>query len=237
MIDWRRLTVITFHVAPRLEPIDQATITSGHHDDTPTTSDVAALEPRVIARQVPLPSRFDSHGARLLPIDATGGEAEAHDREHQRTDVRGSPGRRAPAPQPLSADARFIRPRMIAIERSRSWRHSQRKPSASSVFHGFCTWSSGRSARKLPGIDHTSTAATRKDAASTKNGSENAAISSSEPSGGPMNVLAMNSALHMRPLAFSNWSASTIDGMNVWPQLSRSTSAVPSSNVAINSMR
>ena len=56
--------------------------------------------------------------------------------------------------EPLSVDARFMNPRMMHIDRSRSLAHSQRKPSFSSVFHGACTWSSGRSARKLPGIDH-----------------------------------------------------------------------------------
>ena len=71
-------------------------------------------------------------------------------------------------------------PRMIAIERKESLAHSHRKPSASSVFHGACTWSSGRSARKLPGIDHINTAATKNDAASTKNGNENAAINNRE---------------------------------------------------------
>ena len=63
MIDWRRLTVITFHVAPRVAPMVHRIITTGHHDDRPTRIDVAALEPSVIARHVPLPNRFDIHGA------------------------------------------------------------------------------------------------------------------------------------------------------------------------------
>ena len=36
--------------------------------------------------------------------------------------------------------------------------------------------------------------------------------SSNEPSGGPTNVLAITSMLHMRPLAFSSWSTRTIVG-------------------------
>ena len=52
-----------------------------------------------------------------------------------------------------------------------------------------------------------------------------------------MNVLATVSMLHMRPLARSRCSGATMDGMNVWPALSRSTSAEPSSTVATSSNR
>src|SRR4051812_3646481 len=67
MIAWRRLTVMTFHVAPSAATTAKSTITIGHHDDNPTNSETSALEPSVIARHVPLPSRFDIRGARLLP--------------------------------------------------------------------------------------------------------------------------------------------------------------------------
>ena len=47
-----------------------------------------------------------------------------------------------------------------------------------------------------------------------------------------MNVLATISVLHIRPFAFSNWSVWTIEGMNVWAELSYNTSAIPISSVA-----
>ncbi|CAB4818419.1 unannotated protein [freshwater metagenome] len=94
---------------------------------------------------------------------------------------------------------------------------------------------SGRTARNAPGIIATSAAAAKNDPASMKNGIENAANSSNEPIGGPMNVLATDSTAHIRPLARSRCSGGTIDGMNVCPQLSRSTSAHPINNVASSS--
>lgn len=129
---------------------------------------------------------------------------------------------------------------MIAIERSRWLPHSQRTPSFRSVRHeaaGASAARSGCSARNEPGMSATSAAATKNEVASTKNGTENAARSSSEPIGGPMNVLATDSMLHIRPFARSRCSGATIDGMNVCPQLSRSTSAEPNSNVASSSNR
>src|SRR6187200_2246710 len=119
MIDCRRLTVITFHVAPRLDPINQATITSGHHDNTPTNSDVAALEPRVSAKQVPLPSRFDSHGARLLPIAPPAAKPNPMIVNTSGPMLRISWAKRT-STEPLSVDAMFINPRMMHIERSKS---------------------------------------------------------------------------------------------------------------------
>src|SRR5512132_1774923 len=61
MIDCRKLTVITFHVAPRVAPMPYRTITIPQCDDSPTRKETTALEPSVIARQVPLPRRFDIH--------------------------------------------------------------------------------------------------------------------------------------------------------------------------------
>jgi hypothetical protein len=136
MIDWRRLTVITFHVAPSVVPIAHSNITTGHHDDSPTSTDVAALDPSVIARHVPLPSRFDIQGARLLPIAAPPAMPNPMIVNTNGPTLRISWANRT-STAPLSVDARFIRPRMMAIERSKSLAHSQRKPSASSVFHGF----------------------------------------------------------------------------------------------------
>ncbi len=52
-----------------------------------------------------------------------------------------------------------------------------------------------------------------------------------------MNWLATLSALHIRPLAFSSWLVSTMAGRIVWAELSRSTSAMPSSNVASSTTR
>ena len=128
-------------------------------------------------------------------------------------------------------------PRMMAIGRSRLCPHSQRKPSASSTRHGLVSRVSWPSGRNVPGIRNTSAAATKNDAASRKNGSENATASRSDPSGGPANWLATPSALHIRPLAFSSWLLSTRAGIIVWPELSRSTSAMPSSNVASSTIR
>ncbi len=126
----------------------------------------------------------------------------------------------------------FINPRMIAIDLSKGLCQSHFTPSASSERHELGAESSGRSARKIPGIRATRAAAMKKDAASTKKGRENMAISSSEPMGGPMKVLATASALHMRPLARSRCSGATSAGMIVCPQLSRNTSAQPRSKVA-----
>ena len=187
-----------------------------------------------MARQVPLPSRFDIHGATLLPMAKPAANPNPMTVKTSGPMPRTS-WAKSTSTEPLRVDAKFINPRMIAIERSRSLAHNQRKPSASSRRQCACTWSSGRSARNVPGIAATRAAAAKNDAASTKKGSENATSSSNEPSGGPTKVLAMTSALHIRPLAFSSWSTSTIDGMNVCPQLSRSTSAVPSSKVATSS--
>ena len=55
------------------------------------------------------------------------------------------------------------------------------------------------------------------------------------PTTGPTKVLATSSALHMRPLACSRSDAVDEAGMIVCPQLSRSTSAMPSSKVATSS--
>ncbi len=77
-----------------------------------------------------------------------------------------------------------------------------------------------------------SAADTANVAASAKNGRLNDTAISSAPSGGPMNVLATSSALHIRPFAFSRCSVWTIEGMNVWAELSYSTSAIPISSVA-----
>ena len=101
---------------------------------------------------------------------------------------------------PLTFEARFIKPRMIANERSRWLPHNQRTPSFSSARQDAAAPPCSRSgwwARNEPGISATSAAATKKEPASTKNGAENAA-SSSEPIGGPMNVLATDSMLHIR---------------------------------------
>lgn len=63
MIVWRRLTVITFHVLLSTVPSANSTPVSGHHDDRPTSTPITAPEPNVSARQVPLPSVRDIHGA------------------------------------------------------------------------------------------------------------------------------------------------------------------------------
>src|SRR5450432_1221847 len=111
MIDWRRLTVITFQLAPSVEPTAHATITNGHHDNTPTTSDIAALEPRVIAKQVPLPNRFDIHGAMLLPIAAPTAKPNPMIVKTNGPTLRISCANSTNT-DPLRADARFMNPRM-----------------------------------------------------------------------------------------------------------------------------
>ena len=134
----------------------------------------------------------------------------------------------------------FIRPRMMAIERSRRMAPqpahallqfgAPRRPRSSSP--------SGCSARNDAGDEPPPAPRPRRTSRRRRRtAAENATSSSSEPIGGPMNVLATDSMLHMRPFARSRCSGSTIDGMNVWPQLSRSTSAQPSSSVASSSSR
>ena len=63
MIDWRRLTVITFHVEPNKTPTASNAPVSGHHELSPTANCTTAEEPNVNARQVPLPRFLDNHGA------------------------------------------------------------------------------------------------------------------------------------------------------------------------------
>ena len=81
----------------------------------------------------------------------------------------------------------------------------------------------------------TSPAATAKDPASKRKGRAKVIERRKLPTTGPTKVLATSSALHMRPLAFSRSEVSTRLGMIVCPQLSRSTSAMPSSRVATSS--
>ena len=52
---------------------------------------------------------------------------------------------------------------------------------------------------------NTIAAATKKVAASTKNGSEKAASRRTDPSGGPAKVFVTASMLQIRPFAFSSW--------------------------------
>jgi hypothetical protein len=80
-------------------------------------------------------------------------------------------------------------------------------------------------------------AATKNVAASTKKGSANATSNSSEPRGGPTKRFMMPSMLHTRPFAFSSWSGRTMLGIRVWLALSRSTSAMPRSSVAVRTIR
>ncbi len=91
-----------------------------------------------MARHVPLPSRFDIHGATVPPIAAPAAKPNP-----MIVKTKGPMSRTSWAKStntdPLSVDARFMNPRMMHIERNRSLAHSQRKPSASSVFHGACT--------------------------------------------------------------------------------------------------
>ncbi len=86
-------------------------------------------------------------------------------------------------------------------------------------------------ALNCPAIRATRPAAAAKENASTANGRKNAPAISTLPSGGPTNVLATCSADHIRPLATSSCSGSTIAGMIVCAELSRSTSANPSSRL------
>ena len=81
---------------------------------------------------------------------------------------------------------------MVAIGRSSSWFHSQRKPMRSSVVHdgGAAPAEAGFGTRFVAGMSAISTADTKNVPASTKNGTENAATRSSAPSGGPANDVA-----------------------------------------------
>ena len=63
MIDWRKLTVITFHDEPINIRTANSRAVSGHHELKPTEISTTADDPRVSARHVPLPSFLDSHGA------------------------------------------------------------------------------------------------------------------------------------------------------------------------------
>jgi hypothetical protein len=82
---------------------------------------------------------------------------------------------------------------------------------------------------------NTSPAATANDPASKKNGRAKLIESIALPTIGPTKAFAVSSAPHNRPLAFSSNGASTMAGMSVWPQLSRSTSASPRNRVATRS--
>ena len=74
--------------------------------------------------------------------------------------------------------------------------------------------------RGLRTIVESNAAETTNDPASRRKGTANPAASSSDPSGGPANWLAISWAAHSRPLAFSNCAGRTSEGINVWAQLS-----------------
>ena len=183
------------------------TITTGHHDDSPTTNAVHRARPRVIARHVPLPKRFDSRRRRLPPMTRSDRTAEPDDGEDERTDVEHLLGEEH---QRRAAECRS-QVHQTEDDRHRAQqlvRHSHRKPSLSSVFQGACRGRRAVRRGSCRGSTQTSAAATKNDAGiDEERQRERAAISNSEPSGGPMNVLAIASALHIRPFAFSSWRA------------------------------
>ncbi len=113
-------------------------------------------------------------------------------------------------PSPLST------PSTIASGRSRSWRHSHRKPSFISPFQ-FTRPDGAAPLADLncPAMRNTSPAATAKVPASTKKGSAKPTPSSRLPKGGPAKELATISAPHRLPLAFSSCSGSTMAGRKV----------------------
>lgn len=84
MMVCRRLTVITFHVEPSSVPTANSTAVSGHHEDSPTSTLTSAPDPRVSARQVPLPSVRDS----LATVDAVGDDARRQGEDQRRQPLR-----------------------------------------------------------------------------------------------------------------------------------------------------
>jgi hypothetical protein len=231
MIVWRRLTVITFHKMPTNDPMPKNTITAGHHGMSPMSVLSTASDARTSARQVPEPSRREIRDAIQPP--ATPPIAPPNPKmANTKGDVPRTSWAYSTKVAPLTIAAMFMNPRTMHIDRSRSWRHSQPKPSFNSSRHGARTCPSVCGARNAPGMVATRAAAAKKETASSTNGRKNAAPSSREPTGGPTKVFITNSTEFVRPFAVSRSSASTTAGNNVWPELSRSTSAMPSSSVA-----
>ena len=134
MMVWRRLTVITFHVEPSSVPIANSSPVSGHHEVNPTPACTTALDPSVSARHVPLPSLRDNHGAEYPPAIAPSAKPKPMIVKVFGLTSSTSCANSTSNPA-LIALAMFIRPRMIAIDRSRWCPHSQRTPSLSSARH------------------------------------------------------------------------------------------------------
>ena len=63
MIDWRRLTVMTFQPDVSSAPMPVKTMTNDHDELSPTAVDTTTGVPSAIARHVPLPRRRDAAGA------------------------------------------------------------------------------------------------------------------------------------------------------------------------------
>ena len=166
---------------------------------------ITAVPPSVSDRQVPVPRRRVTWAATAPPTTPPIAPPKPITREQQRSDVehllgeqherRGRDHRRrvhepeddrhraqqAVAPQPADALGELHPPRLglaglVTVGTERAGNQERR---------------ARRRRRTTP--------------ASMKNGSENATASRSDPSGGPTNVLATLSALHIRPLAFSSW--------------------------------
>ena len=117
---------------------------------------------------------------------------------------------------PVSAAMPLSNPRMIAIGRSSVWLQSQEKPSLISALKLMGpVFASGAKLLTVGFILAISAAATKKVAASTKNGRNIAIAIIKLPSGGPINELVRDSADHIRPLAFSRSLSSTTAGIKV----------------------
>ena len=126
---------------------------------------------------------------------------------------------------------------MMARFRKNLWFQSQAKPSLISALKLILVAGASLTALNDPAIEAISATAIKKLAASNQNGKKIAIPIIKLPSGGPTKVLVNDSALQRRPLAFSRFSLSTMEGKMVCAVLSRNTSARPKSRAVVTNTK